>query len=220
MNGINYDTTKPFVQVCSNADTSNKNTFTTFVKGGKKDDNLLLGIDELQAESPINYVLDNQYGCEKGLKEARSIQISQPGINFSGGYGWIAEKGWLVDNDSSLRQNKDRLTNPNIKNQLTERLTLTNPSLVKGYFDVDIESVIQPGNFTTEQKPCGSFSGVSTLDKSLTPMVPKLKKEVQDPIHIIPENSKNDWVRGGLPTRQMIRNNDYLRRYQEKTFKN
>ena len=44
MNQINYDRKKPFVQVCSNADTSNKNTFTTFVKGGKKDDNLLLTV--------------------------------------------------------------------------------------------------------------------------------------------------------------------------------
>ena len=47
-------------------------------------------------------------------------------------------------------------------------------------------------------------------------MVPKLKKEVQDTNHIIPEDSKYDWVRGGLPTREMIRNKDYLRRYKEK----
>ena len=47
--------------------------------------------------------------------------------------------------------------------------------------------------------------------------IPKLKTEVQDHKHIIPEDSKEDWVRGGLPTRQMIRNEDYLRRCQEKT---
>ena len=45
----------------------------------------------------------------------------------------------------------------------------------------------------------------------------QLQKEVQDPQHIIPEDSKMDWVRGGLPTRQMVRNKDYLRRCQEKT---
>ena len=31
---------------------------------------------------------DNQYSCEKGLKEARDIQVSQPGVNF---YWWL----WL-----------------------------------------------------------------------------------------------------------------------------
>ena len=48
-------------------------------------------------------------------------------------------------------------------------------------------------------------------------MMKKLKKEVQDTNYIIPEDSKNDWIRGGLPTREMIRNKDYLRRYQQKT---
>ena len=28
----------------------------------------------------------------------------------------------------------------------------------------------------------------------------------------------DSWVRGGLPSRQMARNEDYLRRCQEKTF--
>ena len=49
-------------------------------------------------------------------------------------------------------------------------------------------------------------------------MIPKLKTEIQDKKHIIPEDSKQDWVRGGLPTRQMVRNSDYLRRCQQKTF--
>ena len=48
-------------------------------------------------------------------------------------------------------------------------------------------------------------------------MIPKLQDEVQNPEHIIPENSMKTWVRGGLPTRQMQRNADYMRRCQEKT---
>ena len=57
-----------------------------------------------------------------------------------------------------------------------------------------------------------------TFGNYFLPMIPKLKTEVQDNKHIIPEDSKGDWVRGGLPTRQMVRNQDYLRRCQEKTF--
>ena len=49
-------------------------------------------------------------------------------------------------------------------------------------------------------------------------MIPKLQDEVQNPVHIIPENSMKTWVRGGLPTRQMQRNADYMRRCQEKTY--
>ena len=249
----------PNLNECTTQETVGKDKFNVFTKAGINDDPQTLAVDESQATSVFNYVLDNQYGCDCGLKEARDIQVSQPGINFKGGVGWIAEKGCLVDNDTELRQDKQKLTNPNYIHQITERFTgttpglekgyhdvdveslmyqskkkLTNPheihqitsrlsattpNLSKGYFDVDVESVIRPGNFTTDQRPCGPLSGVSTLDKTFTPMVPKLKKEVQDPIHIIPEDSKHDWVRGGLPTPEMVRNKDYLRRYQQKTFR-
>ena len=49
-------------------------------------------------------------------------------------------------------------------------------------------------------------------------MIPKLQDEVQNTVHIIPEDSMQSWVRGGLPSRQMQRNKDYLRRCQEKTY--
>ena len=211
--------------LASNSDQMNKvenlnlrNNFNQNQFNGDKNLNFVLDqmIEELDM-SKLGWTEKLILRIEKGLKEAREIQTSQPGINFKGGYGWIAEKGWLIDNDSNLRQRKEQITNPNVKNQLYPRLTLTNANLIKGYFDVDIDSVIKPGNFTTEQRPCGPLSGVSTLDKTLTPMIPKLKKEVQNTNYIIPEDSQSDWLRGGLPTREMVRNKDYLRRYQQKT---
>ena len=86
----------------------------------------------------------------------------------------------------------------------------------KGFHNVDVESVLISSNFSTDQKPCNSLAGVS-IGNYFTPMIPKLKEEVQDPKHIVQEDSQKDWVRGGLPTRQMVRNDDYLRRCQEKT---
>ena len=47
-------------------------------------------------------------------------------------------------------------------------------------------------------------------------MIAKLQDEVQDAKNIIPEDSMDSWVRGGLPTRQIIRNLDHMRRVQEK----
>jgi hypothetical protein len=204
------------VQECAKPDTSKKNSFQTFVRANIHDDRLTVDLDSLQSQGPGLYYMDNQNGCECGLKEARSIQVSQPGINFSGGYGWIAEKGCLVDNDSDLRQDKDKLTNLRDINQVVERLFLTTPDISKGYRDIDVESVLISSDFASDQKPCDSLAGVS-LGNYFTPMIQKLSEEVQDPIHIVPEDSKSDWVRGGLPTRQMVRNADYLRRCQEKT---
>jgi hypothetical protein len=203
---------------CAVQDTSQQNNLKLFKQNILQEDAIQLSLEMMQSQGPGYYHMDNQYGCECGLKEAREIQTSQPGINFKGGCGWSGEKGCLVDIDSQLRANKDRLTNKRQIFQLTERLSLTTPNLHKGFFDVDVESVIRPGDFTTDQRSCGPLSGV-TIGNYFTPMIPKLKEEIQDPTHIIPEDSRGDWVRGGLPTREMIRNDDYMRRCQEKTFR-
>jgi len=207
---------EPNLIQCNNQDTDEKDKFTIFSKGSIRDDRLTVDLDVMQSQGPGLYHLDNQNGCACGLQEARSIQVSQPGIHFKGGFGWSGEKGCLVDNDSTLRQ-KNKLTNKREINQITERLFATTPNLKYGYHDVDVESVIRPGVFTTDQRSCGPLSGV-TIGNYFTPMNKKLKSEIQDPKHIIPENSMSSWVRGGLPTREMVRNKDYLRRYQQKTF--
>ena len=74
------------VQECAKPDLSKKNSFQTFVRANIRDDRLTVDLDSLQSQGPGLYYMDNQNGCECGLKEARSIQVSQPGINFSGGY--------------------------------------------------------------------------------------------------------------------------------------
>ena len=40
--------------------------------------------------------------------------------------------------------------------------------------------------------------------------VPKLKKNVQNPVHLIPEVADSGWVRGGIPSRLLIQDSDYL----------
>ena len=203
---------------CLKQDTSERNNLNLFKQGIIREDAIELSLQMMNSQGSGNYMLDNQYGCECGLKEARDIQVSQPGINFKGGCGWSGELGCLTDNDSNLRQNKDRLTNKREIHQLTERLSATTRNLKKGFYDVDVESVIRPGDFARDQKPCMGVTEI-TIGNYYTPMIPKLKEEVQDTKHIIPEDSQYEWVRGGLPTREMVRNEDYLRRCKEKTFK-
>ena len=43
-------------------------------------------------------------------------------------------------------------------------------------------------------------------------MINKLNNEVQNTRHIIPEDSMDFWVRGGLPSRQIVRNKEYLKK--------
>jgi hypothetical protein len=196
---------------------ANAKEFNLFTKASLLSDPVAVDLDTIQSQGSGYYVMENMFGCGCELKDARDVQLSQPMINFEGGKGWIGEKGCLVDTDSKLRESEDRLTNKKYIHQLIERPHLTTGNYVKGYFDVDVESVIRPGIDAGDDRACNSLSGV-TIGNYFTPMIPKLQDEVQNPVHIIPEDSMQSWVRGGLPSRQMQRNQDYLRRCQEKTY--
>jgi hypothetical protein len=188
-------------------------------KASLKDDPVAIDLDIIQSQGPGNYFLDNTYGCDCGQQNARDVQLSQVTVNFNGNFGWMGEKGCMIDTDTSLRQNQDLLTNKNYIQQLAEPLFLTTADVSKGYFDVDTDTVIKNSLQTTLDKPCNALSEV-TIGNYFTPLIPKLRDEVQDLKHIIPENSMDSWIRGGLPSRQMQRNEDYLRRCQEKTHQN
>ena len=44
------------------------------------------------------------------------------------------------------------------------------------------------------------------------PMIDHLRNSIQDPIHIVTESALNGWVRGGAPSRQIVRDIEYLER--------
>ena len=186
--------------------------FKLNTKSSIKSDKATINYEIQQSLGPGMYNVDNMNSCECGLKKARDLQISQPMINFQAGFGWMGEQGCLIDNDSKLREHN--LTNKKYINPLT---TIVNSGFYgKGPYNVDTESDIREAKVIKTDRPCGPLSGSSTLDYSLTPMIEKLNKEVQNTEHIIPEDSMTSWVRGGLPTRQIIRNREYMKTLSEK----
>ena len=59
-------------------------------------------------------------------------------------------------------------------------------------------------------------ANVNALENLKSAVEQDLKKEVQNTDHIIHEDSEKTWVRGGLPTRQIMRNIDYEKRCEVK----
>ena len=188
--------------------------FSLFNKSSLKSDKAVVNLEVEQSFGPGNYNLDNMYGCDCSLTKAREVQLSQPNINFNGGSGWMGEGGCLIDKYSDLRVNKEKLTNRNFIHQYPN--LLNQGFFGKGQYDVDTETLIRDSDLTTEQRPCNVLSGSTTLPYSFTPMLQKLDNEVQDPKNIIPEDSMDSWISGGLPTRQIVRNIDHMKRVQAK----
>ena len=80
------------------------------------------------------------YGCDCNLTKAREVQLSQPSINFNGGFGWMGENGCLIDNDTELRKNEEQLTNKRFIHQYPN--LLNQGFFGKGVFDVDAETLL------------------------------------------------------------------------------
>jgi len=212
--GMKVDFPLDRLQKCSTNEVDTD--FKLEVKASLKSDIPVVNNEIMQSFGPALYRLDNTYNCDCSLKSMNDIRLSQPGIHISGvGAGWTGHNGCEVDKDSEARFSE--LTDKRYIRQLPQ--LHNNGFFGKGAHDVDTESVIQSGNFTTVQKPCGPLSGSSTLPYSITPLIPQLQTEVQDTKHIIPEDSMNSWIRGGLPSRQIARNADYLDRCQRKAEK-
>ena len=204
---LNTNVTYNQLQKCSDSNIDVQQ-FHLDTKASLKSDPDTITVNEKQSIGPSSYTMSNYHGCDCELEKARDLQLQQPSINFKGGAGWMGENGCLIDKDTSLRF--DELTNKRYIHQLK---TLQN----QGYFgsgvhDVDTECVIREGDLTSISKPCNVFAGSSTLPFSITPMIPSLNKEVQNTKNIIPEDSLVSWPRGGLPSRQIMRNNDFNKR--------
>ena len=159
------------------------------------------------SKKPCNYHTSNYHDCECGAPATADLSLQQPATFYKDGHGWVSNKGCIVDNDSLLRNSRN-LTNLKEINQLFPRFMLTTPYLGRGSNDGCVESILRPGETTSQQKSCNSLSGVF-IDR-FTPQLACIRENIQNPKNIIPENSDSSWVRGGQPSRQIIRNKDYL----------
>jgi hypothetical protein len=98
------------------------------------------------------------------------------------------------------------LTNPHIKISLHERPYKTVPYLGKGNVDVGVENSLFWGDTLREKK--------STILSNETPNLsldaPIMNKErFTDPKKHIEESASKDWIRGGLPSREIYKNKEY-----------
>ena len=162
-----------------------------------------------ESQGPGNYKLSNNNSCECGIPKVMETALNGPGYagkQFRDGYGW---SGCNIDVDSKLRNSKN-LTNVRCLNNLQERPFLTVPFLGRGKCDAELEMKIKPGNDTFQGKACNSLAGRDMTEYHMIPMINCLKNNIQDKSHIIEEEL--GWIRSGIPSRQVIRNQDYLKK--------
>ena len=174
------------------------------------DDVCALSERDLQNNSFGTYSTQNYFEKMCGMKQPIDFATQQPNVFYKGGYGVMGAGGCNVDSDSNLRIGSVQ-TNPKCRIDLNERPYKTVPFLARGRPQPVKEAKLQQGLYVGDKKSCKNVTEKSFRTTDID-LVPSLKETVQNPNYLIEGVANKGWIRGGIPSREITRDNDYFNR--------
>ena len=151
---------------------------------------------------PGLYKTDYMGECACEIPDPQNVAMQYPTMLARDGYGWTSKDGCNIGNDTKLRLGK-QITAFKGPKSLKTRVFVGGPNLGRGEYYPDVESKIRPGETTAMGRSVDVLSGVSI--NRFTPMLESLAQTIQNPHHIIPEDAKDGWIRGGMSSRNYVR---------------
>ena len=211
-NELNFDKNNTMMQQdrnCINRDGSKK--FNVNYKAMSYDDKCFVDIDTRQSIGPGNYGVTNLYDCECLIPNTVKNATDNVLMTFKNGYG--TENPCVVDDGSKLRIGLHKKY-PKCNQQLFERPYKTVPLMAKGVYKVDEDTQLKFAEDTRTSRSNNVLSGI-TLVNQYTPLLDHLSFNVQNVDHIIQESVDPGWRTGGILSRLLIRDQDYVTRCQK-----
>lgn len=161
----------------------------------------------VQNSSASTYML-NQFRPDCPMNNAMDFALSQPNVNYTGSHQ-MGIGGCNVDESSELILSA--LSRPRCKLSLLQRPFATVPFLGRGNSNPVLESQIQQGDLANNRKSITNLTEVSHIKYSNTPMIPSLQASVTNPANLIEGVAAEGWIRGGLPSRDLVKDTDYTK---------
>jgi len=168
------------------------------------DDSCDLSQSSIQNVNAANYLLTN-FKPECPMTNAVEFATSHPFVNFSGSHQ-IGIGGCNIDESSQLQISE--LTRSKCKISLTQRPFVTVPYIGRGKSNAVLETQLQQGELANNKKSINPSAELSYLKYSQTPLIPEIKMTINNPANLIEGVAAEGWIRGGIPTRDLIRDQD------------
>jgi hypothetical protein len=166
-----------------------------------------------------NYTSIGTDKCEKdsrdvGNKKMADYHLIRPGHSTSASTGHLADVGLNLQRTGNVFSNGEQ--NKLADTSKASRLLNTRPFVTMPFMGAGNTSIVNPDKDSKLR-----YSSISTRKKEFNPapvksktyrpmpMLSHIRKEIQDPVHIIPTN----WQRGGIDTRNYSREADYTREH-------
>lgn len=174
-------------------------------------DECSLSQDMIQNVSACNYMTQNFFASDCSMKKPIDLATTQPGIMYNGGYNVGA--GGCNINDSSKLQIGTIQTNPRCRIDLFHRPFATVPYLGRGSVNPVIESQMLQGEQNINKRSVNNLSEKSYIKYQQTPLLPAVQEKMDNPANKIENVAYDGWVRGGVPSRELTRDNDFLNKH-------
>lgn len=161
----------------------------------------------IQNAQSANYLLQNYFAKDCSMKNVKALATSQPGINYSGGYG-LGAGGCNVQESSRLLLGGIQ-THPRCHIDLFQRPFATVPFLGRGSVDPILESQIQQGECITNKRTVTKLMEQSHLKYRTVPLIPEVRQTIQNPANLVEGVAHEGWIRGGVPSRELTKDRNY-----------
>jgi hypothetical protein len=168
-----------------------------------ENDDCYLTERERQNQGFGDYSLVNYFSGDCALRKPIDVATRQPAM-FLNGITNVGIGGCAVDTDSKIRLGQVQ-NNPKSRISLLSRPFVTVPYLGKGTHKPVAESRLQQGDSIRNRKSCNGLSEQSFIKYTYTPMLPSLERNIQNPVNIVEGVADEGWIRGGLPSRELVR---------------
>ena len=140
------------------------------------------------------------------MNKTINLATNQPNVFWQGSpAGGINSDN--VDENSVLKFAP--ISKPRERISAQERLFLTVPYLGRGPSNPVLESQIQQGEHLINRKSLDPNTEVSHSDLRFTPLIPSLEASLTNPANLVEGVAAEGWIRGGLPSRELTRDEDY-----------
>jgi len=151
-----------------------------------------------------NYIVSNFRGGDCTMKRPIALATSQPSMFCKGGNS-IAADGCNIDESSELLIGGSAISKSRSKLTLAPRAFLSVPYMGKGATDPDLEANLRHGEMATNRKSVRPDSELSYTDYHHYPLIPEVKRNIQNSQRMVEESAADGWIRGGVPSRSLVR---------------
>jgi hypothetical protein len=168
-------------------------------------DHCSLDETDIQNVKSNSYLLTNHYVNDCTMQKPINFALNQPNVFYSGSKQ-VGLGGCNIDENSELTIGS-KVTKDKGKIYLQERPYLTVPFLAKGRGNSDLEIQLLTGENQMNRKTANPSSETSYMEHKNYPLIPSIEESIANPENLIESAADENWIRGGLPSRDLIRDN-------------